>query len=159
MTTYTARRDTITSADGTAIHRRSWLPPDGMARASVVFVPGLGEWGDPYEFLGPAFLERSFALHVVDLLTVELERDPQFDQRHHFALPREDAIVRRPDRLEMTGADGGKADAARSVNVDHAPTGEITLEGARRLFFEVRPRCIGNRGKLAVKIIHTGFLL
>ena len=98
-------------------------------------------------------------LHVVDLLTIELERDPQLDQRLDLALPREDALARRRDRLEVAGADGGKADTARPVDVDHAPSGEVALKGARRLLFDIRPRRIGNRGKLAVKIIHIGFLL
>src|SRR5262249_2720335 len=97
--------------------------------------------------------------HVVDLLTIELERDPQLDQRLDLALPREDAIARRRDRLEGAGADGGKADTARSADVDHAPSGEVALKGARRLLFDIRPRGIRNRGKLAVKIIHAGFLL
>jgi alpha-beta hydrolase superfamily lysophospholipase len=65
--TGSARQDTVTSVDGTQLHRLSWLPPDDTARASVVFVHGLGEWCAAYAFLGPAFLERSFALHAFDL--------------------------------------------------------------------------------------------
>ena len=99
------------------------------------------------------------ALHVVDLLTIELERDTQLDQRLDLALPRENAIARRRDRLEVAGADGGKADTARPVDVHHAPPSEVALNCARRLLFDIRPRRIGNRGKLAMKIIHTGFLL
>jgi hypothetical protein len=59
----------------------------------------------------------------------------------------------------VAGADGGKADAGRPTQVDHAPSGEVALEGARRFLFEVRPRRIGNRGKLAMKIIHAGSFL
>ena len=99
------------------------------------------------------------ALHVVDLLTIELERDTQLDQRLDLALSRENAIARRRNRLEVAGADGGKADTARAVDVHHAPPSEVALKGARRLRFDIRPRRIGNRGKLAVKIIHGGFLL
>src|SRR5262245_20157248 len=99
------------------------------------------------------------ALHVVNLLTIELERDPQLDQCLDLALSRENAIARRRDRLEVAGADSGKADTARAANVYHAPPREVALKGARRLLFEIRPRRIGNRGKLTVKIIHTGFLL
>jgi hypothetical protein len=99
------------------------------------------------------------ALHVVNLLTIELERDPQLDQRLDLALSRENAIARRRDRLEVAGADGGKADTARAANVHHAPPREVALKGARRLLFEIRPRRIGNRGKLTVKTIHAGFLL
>jgi hypothetical protein len=35
----------------------------------------------------------------------------------------------------------------------------VALKSAGRLLFDIRPRRIGNRGKLAVKVIHIGFLL
>src|SRR5262249_12479247 len=98
-------------------------------------------------------------LHVINLLTIKVERHAQLDQRVDLALPREDALARRLDRLEVPDADGGKADTARRVDVNHVPSGEIALKGARRLLFDIRPRRIGNRGKLAVKVIHTGFFL
>src|SRR5262249_14150310 len=98
-------------------------------------------------------------LHVINLLTIKLEWNPQLDHRLDLALPREDALVRRLDGLEVPGADGGKADTARRVHVNHAPSGEIALKGARRLLFDIRPRRFGNRGKLAVKVIHSDFLL
>jgi hypothetical protein len=59
----------------------------------------------------------------------------------------------------MAGTDGGQADTAWPVDVDHTPSGEVALESARRLLFDIRPGRIGDRGKLAVKIIHIGFLL
>ncbi len=77
------------------------------------------------------------ALDVVDLLAVELERDPEFDQRLDLALPREHALARRGDRLEVAGADRGKAGAARPLDVDHAPSGEVALERALRLLFDL----------------------
>ncbi len=49
---------------------------------------------------------------VVDLLAIELEGDPEFDQRLDLALSREHALARRRDRLEVAGPDGGKADPA-----------------------------------------------
>jgi hypothetical protein len=51
---------------------------------------------------------------------------------------------------------GQKADTARSVDVNHAPSSKVA-KGASRLLFDIRPGRIGNRGKLAMKIIHTGF--
>ena len=38
------------------------------------------------------------ALHVVNLLAIELERNAQLDQRLDFALSGEDAVARRRDR-------------------------------------------------------------
>jgi hypothetical protein len=59
----------------------------------------------------------------------------------------------------MAGADGGKAETTCSADIDHVASGEVALERALRLLFYIRPCRIGNRGELAVKIIHTGFLL
>jgi hypothetical protein len=59
----------------------------------------------------------------------------------------------------VAGADGGKGYAAGPVYVDDASSGEIPLEGACRLLFDVRPRAIGDRSQLAMKIIHAGSLL
>ena len=76
-----------------------------------------------------------------------------------LALLRQDTLTRRRNRFEVASADGGKADTTRPVDVDHAPSGEVALEGSCRLLVDVGPRCLGNRSKLAVKIIHIGFLL
>jgi hypothetical protein len=54
----------------------------------------------------------------------------------------------------VAGADGGQAGATRAVHVDDAPPGEMPLQGARRLLLDVSPCRIGNRRKLAMKIIH-----
>src|SRR5579863_10040086 len=94
---------------------------------------------------------------VVDLLAIELEGDSQFNQGLHLALAREDSFGGRGDRLEMAASDRGKGDAARTLDIDHAPSGEIALESARRFLFEAGPRRIGDRGKLAVKIVHGPF--
>jgi hypothetical protein len=99
------------------------------------------------------------AFHVVDLLAIELEGDSNLDKRFDLALAGEDAIGWSFDRLEVAGANRRKADATRPVDVDHAASGEIALQGARRFLFEVCPRRFGNRGKLAMKIIHNGSLL
>ena len=98
-------------------------------------------------------------LDVVDLLAIELEGDPELNQRFHVALAREDAVARRRDHLEVAGSNRGKTGAARSLNVDHAPSGEGALERALCLLLDASPRRIGNRGKLAMKIIHGPFLL
>ena len=98
------------------------------------------------------------AFHVVDLLAIQFERDAKLHQRLDIPLPREESVDGRRNRLEVP-TDGGKADAARAAHVNDAPSGEMALERARRLLLDVRPRRIGNRGKLAMKIIHADFLL
>ena len=60
---------------------------------------------------------------------------------------------------QVAGADGGEAGAARPLHVDHAPAGEVALERARGFLFDLRPGRVGNRGKLAMQIIHAGCLL
>ena len=99
------------------------------------------------------------ALDVVDRLAIEIERHPQLDQRLDDALPREDAVAGRRDRAQMAGADGGQAGAARPVHVDDAPSGKVALEGARRLLLDLGPRGVGDRGELAMQVIHAGCLL
>jgi hypothetical protein len=59
----------------------------------------------------------------------------------------------------VAGADGGNAGAARPLDVDDAPTGEIALERARGFFLDLRLCGIGNGGKLAMQVIHAGCLL
>ena len=61
--------------------------------------------------------------------------------------------------LQVAGADGGEAGAARPLHVDHAPSGQVALERARRLLFDLRPGRIGDGGKLAMQVIHVGCLL
>ena len=46
------------------------------------------------------------ALHVVDLLAIEFERDAQLGQRLDFTLSREDAVARRGDRRQVARANG-----------------------------------------------------
>jgi hypothetical protein len=92
-------------------------------------------------------------------LAIELERDPQLDQRFHLALPRDDAISRRRDAAQVAGADGGQPGSPRRIHVDHPPPGQVALERARGLFLDLRPGRIGNGGKLAMQVIHVGCLL
>ena len=99
------------------------------------------------------------ALHVVDRLAIELERNAQLDQRFHLALPRDDAVGRRLYGAQVAGADGGQRGAARRMHVDHAPSGEIALERARGFFLDLRPGRVGNGGELAMQVIHAGYLL
>src|SRR5262249_54131791 len=91
---------------------------------------------------------------VVDHLAVEVEGDAEFDQRFHHALPGDDVVPRRRDVLQMPGTDGGQRDTARAVQVDHAATGKVALEGAGDLLLNLCPRPIGNWRKLAVQVIH-----
>ena len=59
----------------------------------------------------------------------------------------------------MAGADGGEAGAARALHVDDAPPGKVALERARCFLFDLGPCRIGNRGELAMQVIHVGCLL
>ena len=99
------------------------------------------------------------ALDVVDRLAIQLERNTQLDQRLHLTLPRQYAVRGSRDRPRVTGADGGKADAAGLPHVDDAPSGEVALERACCLLFDLSPRRLGNGRKLAMQIIHAGCLL
>jgi hypothetical protein len=59
----------------------------------------------------------------------------------------------------MACADGGKRHAPRAVYIDHAPRREIALERTGGFFLDLRPCRVGNRSKLAVKVIHERNLL
>src|SRR5262249_22308117 len=122
--------------------------------------PILGERQPSRRILGglPVGIIRA-ALHVIDLLAIELERYAQLDERFHLALPREDAVAWRLDRAQVAGSDGRKGDTPWSLDVDDAPRGEVALERARRLLLDLTPRPVGDRGELAVQVIHeTGLL-
>src|SRR5271155_1754676 len=84
------------------------------------------------------------ALDIVGHLAVQLERHAQLDQRLDLALASEDAVPRRCDVLQMPCAHGRKGGAARAVQIDDAASGEVALQGARRLLLDLRPRRIGN---------------
>ena len=99
------------------------------------------------------------ALHIVDRLAIQLEWNTQLDQRLDLAPPRQHTIRRSRDRPQVACTDSRKADTARPVHIDHAPSGEVALERARCLFFDLSPRRIGNGGKLAMQIIHAGCFL
>src|ERR1700722_2827083 len=136
------------------------LPDAANARRGIAFEDGaiLGVGDLLRGVLGrlPVRVVRP-PLDVVDLLAIELEGNPEFDQRLDVALSRENALARCRDHLDVARSDRGKTGAARPLDVDHASPGEVALEGARRLLFDLGPRRIGNRGKLAMKIIHAPF--
>ena len=89
-------------------------------------------------------------IDVVDRLALQLERHAQFDQRLHFSLSGDDAVLGWRDLLQVAGADGRETGAPRSLHVDDAPSGEIALERACCFLFDLRPGRIGNGGKLAM---------
>src|ERR1700737_3645394 len=56
----------------------------------------------------------------------------------------------------MAGADGSEGNAARPLQIHDTTTGEVAFEGARRLLIDLHPCRVGDRGKLAMQIIHAG---
>src|SRR5260370_3086558 len=56
----------------------------------------------------------------------------------------------------MARADGREGDAARPPHIHDAASGEVAFERARGFFLDLSPRRIGDRGKLAVQIVHNG---
>jgi hypothetical protein len=95
------------------------------------------------------------ALHVVDGMAIQLERDTQFDERFHLALPGDDAVSRRSDIAHMAGADCGERGAAWIPHVHHTPRREVALERTRCFLLDLRPRGFGNRCELAMQIVHA----
>jgi hypothetical protein len=77
------------------------------------------------------------ALHVIDLLAIELEGNAQFDQRLDLALSRQDSVSGCCDIAQMARADGGKRNSTRPLHVDDAPPGQVALDGARRLLLDL----------------------
>src|SRR5215813_4096503 len=92
------------------------------------------------------------ALHVIDLLAIELEGDAKLDERLDFTLSRENSVSGRRDVAQMAGADGGESDAAWTLHVDDAPAREVAFDRARRFLLDLRPGRVGYRGQLAVKV-------
>ena len=99
------------------------------------------------------------ALHVVDLLAIEIERHAQFHQRVDLALPCDDAFSRRLDVAQVPGADGRQRHAARPMHIDDAPRRQIALQRARYLLLDVGPRRVRDRGEFAMQVIHETDLL
>ena len=56
------------------------------------------------------------ALHIIDRLTIQFERDTQLHQRLRIALPGADVFSRRFDMPQVASADGGEGDAIRSMH-------------------------------------------
>ena len=94
------------------------------------------------------------ALHVVDLLAIQFERDAEFDDgltsRCRASTPSAGASMLR--RCPVPTADSV---CRRALHVHHAPAGEVALEGAGRLLLDLGPGRIGDRGQFAVQVIHA----
>src|SRR5262245_65020986 len=54
----------------------------------------------------------------------------------------------------MASPDSGSADAARSLHVDDPASREMAFECTGRFLFYVCPGRVGQRGQLAVQVIH-----
>src|SRR6202051_1745421 len=99
------------------------------------------------------------SINVINSVAIQFERNAQFDERLYLALPRDDAFRRGRDCPQVAGADGREVCASRPLYIDHAPSCEVTLEGARCFLFDLSPCQIGNGSKLAMEIIHVVCLL
>src|SRR5215470_11219982 len=54
----------------------------------------------------------------------------------------------------MASPDSGDSDAVRSLHVDDPTSREMAFERPGRFLFYLRPGRVGNRGQLAVQVIH-----
>ncbi len=64
------------------------------------------------------------------------------------------AVAGRGDVEQMAGADRRGHRAAGLADVDHPPSGDVPLERPGRLQFDLRPGGFGDRGQLAVQVVH-----
>src|SRR5262249_156577 len=99
------------------------------------------------------------AFDVVDLLPVELERNAQFDQWLCLALSGLYTIAGCRDFAQMARTDGPECRSRRSTYVNRSPACKVALERTCDFLFDLFPCGVGNRGKLAVQIIHVRSLL
>ena len=112
------------------------LPGHGPVKDGAVFRKG-ELFGGILDRL-PVGVQRP-ALHIVDRLAVHFEWRQQLHQRLHCPEPDGGSTFELTDSSQVTGPDGGEVEAARPEHVHHAATGEMALERARRLFFDLSP--------------------
>ena len=94
------------------------------------------------------------ALHIVDRLAVHFERRQQLHQRLDCAEPDQRRVLELIATGHVPGPDSGEVESARPEHIHHAATAEMALERARRLFFDLSPRHVRDRSKLAMQVIH-----
>src|SRR5258708_3465361 len=58
----------------------------------------------------------------------------------------------------MPGADGGQGRPAWPDHVDHMAAGPVPSEGAPCFCLQVGPALVGDRGELAMQVVHPGLL-
>src|SRR6202012_5503478 len=62
----------------------------------------------------------------------------------------------RLDVEQSPGADRGGGRSGRFADIDHAPAGDVTLEGPPRLHFDFFPSLFGDWSQIAVEVVHCG---
>src|SRR5690606_41008471 len=77
-------------------------------------------------------------------------------QRSAVAQVGDHPVRRRADTVQMAGADRRGGRTARPADIDNPPAGDVPLEGAAGLQLDLGPRDVGDRGKLAVQVVHHG---
>jgi hypothetical protein len=93
---------------------------------------------------------------VVDVRPVDGERNTQSDKRFALTQMRNHAIARGLDGQQVTRADGCRHRAARRADVHHPASGDVSLERAGGLLFDLAPGLVGDRRQLAVEVVHCG---
>ena len=94
------------------------------------------------------------ALNRVDIRPAQGERGPELDHRPPGTQRRLDAVAGRLDRLRVPGAEAGQRQPVRAGHVDGLARRGVPREGAPGFLFDACPCGGGDRGQLAVQVIH-----
>ena len=101
----------------------------------------------------PVRVERA-PLDGVDLGARQRERHPQFDNRLPGAQRRGHPVGRRGNPRHVPGADASQRQAVGPGHVDHLPRGGVQCERALGFLLKAGPCGGGDRGELAVQVVH-----
>ncbi len=129
---------------------------DARCRVPLEDGPVLGEGDLPRGVLhGLPVGVLGAPLDVVDRATVHRKRHPQLDERPDLPLTGQHPVLRRLDVGYVAGAHAGQHLTGGAMHIHHPPPGQVALDGAHRLLFDLRPGGARNGGKLAVEVIHA----